>query len=373
MDAFFAAVEQRDTPQYRNQPVVVGGDANARGVVSTCSYEARKYGIHSAMPASQAYRRCPHAIFVRPRFEAYREASKQIRDVFHQFSDKVEPLSLDEAYLDVTGSSDYRGSATRIAQAIKRRIVEKTELTASAGVSYNKFLAKLASDVNKPDGLFLITPEQGPAYVEQLPIGRFHGIGKATERKMRNLGIETGKDLKNCSIHLLQKNFGKSGEYYFQVSRGIDNRPVVNQRQRKSLGTETTFQKDIGDFDAMIDTLKQLAQTVWHKLNQHRLTARTLSIKVKFDNFEQITRRKTLDHSTIQREHLSMMVKELLFKTDAGKRKVRLLGVCLSGLSAFDSDGERQMDLFENDPESVTSLRHRAQVLDYSAVKKIPT
>ena len=339
MDAFFAAVEQRDTPEYRNRPVVVGGDPKARGVVSTCSYEARKYGIHSAMPASQAYRRCPHAIFVRPRFEAYREASKQIREVFHRFSDKVEPLSLDEAYLDVSGSSDYQGSATRIAQAIKRRIVEETELTASAGVSYNKFLAKLASDVNKPDGLFLITPDQGPAYVEQLPIGRFHGIGKATERKMRNLGIETGKDLKTFSIHVLQKYFGKSCEYYYQVARGIDNRPVVSRRQRKSLGAETTFQKDIGDFDAMIDTLNQLAQTVWRKLNQHRLTARTLAIKVKFDNFEQITRRKTLDYSTIKREHLSILVKELLFKTDADKRKVRLLGVCLSGLSAYDPDG----------------------------------
>ena len=349
MDAFFAAVEQRDTPEYRNRPVVVGGDPKARGVVSTCSYEARKYGIHSAMPASQAYRRCPQAIFVRPRFEAYREASRLIRDVFHQFSDKVEPLSLDEAYLDVTGSSEYQGSATRIAQAIKRRIVEETELTASAGVSYNKFLAKLASDVNKPDGLFLITPDQGPAYVEQLPIGRFHGIGNATERKMRNLGIETGQDLKNCSIQILQKSFGKSGEYYYHVARGIDNRPVVSQRERKSLGTETTFQSDIGDFDAMINTLKQLAQTVWRKLNENGLTARTLTVKVKFDNFEQITRRKTLDQSTIQREHLSIMVKDLLLKSGAGKRKVRLLGVCLSGLSVFDPDGERQMDLFECD------------------------
>jgi len=349
MDAFFAAVEQRDTPQYRNQPVVVGGDPNARGVVSTCSYEARKYGIHSAMPASQAYRRCPHAIFLRPRFEAYREASDQIRNIFQQFSDKVEPLSLDEAYLDVTGNFDYQGSATRIAQAIKHRIVEETELTASAGVSYNKFLAKLASDVNKPNGLFLITPEQGPAFVEQLPIGRFHGIGKATEQKMRNLGIETGKDLKTFSIQVLQKYFGKSCEYYYQVARGIDNRPVVSERKRKSLGTETTFEKDIGDFDAMIDTLNQLAQNVWQKLNQNHLAARTLTIKVKFDNFEQITRRKTIDYSTIQLEHLSPLVKALLLKTNVGTRKVRLLGVCLSSLTDINPDGEQQIDLFEYD------------------------
>ncbi len=352
MDAFFAAVEQRDTPQYRNQPVVVGGDPNARGVVSTCNYEARKYGIHSAMPASQAYRRCPHAIFLRPRFDAYREASQHIRAIFHQFTDKIEPVSLDEAYLDVTDVSHYQGSAIRIAQSIKRRIVEETQLTASAGVSYNKFLAKLASDVNKPDGLFVITPEQGPAYVEQLPVGRFHGIGKATERKMHNLHIKMGQDLKNCSMRALQQYFGKSGEYYYQIARGIDVRPVVSQRPRKSLGAETTFQKDVGEFEILIGTLKQLADKVWHQLNKKQLSARTLAIKVKFDNFEQITRCKTLEHSTIQREQMSNLVQELLAKTEADQRKVRLLGVCLSGLSTAHCDGIRQLDLFEQDGEA---------------------
>jgi len=347
MDAFFAAVEQRDTPQYRNLPVVVGGDPNARGVVSTCNYEARKYGIHSAMPAAQALRRCPNAIFLRPRFEAYREASHQIRAIFREFTDQVEPVSLDEAYLNVTGIPQHQGSAIRIAQAIKRRIVKETQLTASAGVSYNKFLAKLASDVNKPDGIFVITPEQGPAYVQQLPIGRFHGVGKATERKMQKLGINTGNDLKNFSTYLLQQHFGKSGEYYYHIARGIDVRPVVNQRSRKSLGTETTFQKDIGDFGTLTETLKQLALKVWHQLTQQHLSARTLTIKVKFDNFEQVTRRKTLEHTTIQREHMSILVKELLAKTQADQRKVRLLGVCLSGLSAIRSDGARQLDLFE--------------------------
>ena len=347
MDAFFAAVEQRDSPKYRNQPVVVGGDPNARGVVSTCNYEARKYGIHSAMSASQAYRRCPQAIFLRPRFEAYREASQQIRAIFREFTNQVEPVSLDEAYLDVTGVSQYQGSAIRIAQAIKRRIVEETRLTASAGVSYNKFLAKLASDVNKPDGLFVITPAQGPAYVEQLPIGRFHGVGKATEGKMHKLGINTGKDLKNCSTYVLQQHFGKSGEYYYHIARGVDVRPVVNQRTRKSLGTETTFQKDVGDFDTLIDTLKQLAHKVWHQLDQKQLSARTLTIKVKFDNFEQITRRKTLEHAPIQQEYMAILVQELLAKTQADRRKVRLLGVCLSGLSAIRTDGARQLDLFE--------------------------
>ncbi len=347
MDAFFAAVEERDAPQYRNLPVVVGGDPNARGVVSTCNYEARKYGIHSAMSASQAYRRCPHAIFLRPRFEAYREASQQIRAIFRQFTDQVEPVSLDEAYLDVTGVSHYQGSAIRIAEAIKCRIVEETQLTASAGVSYNKFLAKLASDVNKPDGLFVITPEQGPTYVEQLLIGRFHGIGKATERKMQKLGINTGKDLKNCSTYLLQQHFGKSGDYFYHIVRGIDVRPVMSQRERKSLGAETTFQNDIGDVDTLISTLKQLAHKVWRQLDQKQLSARTLTIKVKFDNFEQITRRKTLEHATIQKGHMASLVKELLAKTEAGQRKVRLLGVCLSGLSAIRTDGTRQLDLFE--------------------------
>ena len=349
MDAFFAAVEQRDRPQYRNMPVVVGGDPNARGVVSTCNYEARKYGIHSAMSASQAYRRCPHAIFLRPRFDAYREASQQIRTIFRQYTDKIEPVSLDEAYLDVTGNTQYQGSAKRIAQSIKRRIVEVTHLTASAGVSYNKFLAKLASGVNKPDGLFVITPEQGPAYVEQLPIGRFHGIGKVTEQKMHNLDIKTGQDLKNCSTLMLQQHFGKCGEYYYQIARGIDVRPVVSQHPRKSLGAETTFQKDVGDLEILIDTLKHLAHKVWHQLNQKHLSARTLTIKVKFDNFEQITRCKTLDCATIQREQMSILVRELLAKTAADQRKVRLLGVCLSGLSALCFENARQLDLFEQD------------------------
>ncbi len=348
MDAFFAAVEQRDKPELQNLPVVVGGDPNSRGVVSTCSYEARKYGIHSAMPASRAYRLCPNAIFLRPRFTAYREASQQIRSIFRCFTDLVEAPSLDEAYLDVSDAKDYQSSATDIARAIKQLIFKETQLTASAGVSYNKFLAKLASDVKKPNGLFVITPKQGPDYIANLAIDQFHGVGKATSKKMHALGIKTGLNLKNFSQLELQQNFGKAGLYYYQIARGIDNRPVISHRQRKSLGSETTFQQDLKDFDAMNDILQKLAEEVWHQVKEKALTARTLTIKVKFDNFEQITRSKTLDYSIIQSKHLPLLVKELLAKTEAHTRKVRLLGVCLSGLSSVQPDSPQQMDIFEH-------------------------
>jgi len=247
MDAFYAAVEQRDFPELRGKPVVVGGAPDSRGVVATCSYEARVFGIRSAMPASQAYRLCPEAVFVRPRFEAYRAVSAEIRAIFQEFTERVEAISLDEAYLDVTASPLLQGSATRIAQAIKQRIMESTRLTASAGVSYNKFLAKIASDRDKPDGLCLILPEQGREIIAGLPIGGFHGIGKATEAKMKALGIHCGRDLECLSIATLVQQFGKVGEHYYRIARGIDERPVIPNRPRKSWGAETTFPVDLSD------------------------------------------------------------------------------------------------------------------------------
>jgi len=245
MDAFFASVEQRDQPEYQGQPLIVGGQPNSRGVVAACSYEARKFGIHSAMPSSRAYRLCPKAIFVKPRFEAYRAVSNQIREIFWRYASQVEPLSLDEAYLDVSYTEAFDGSATRIAQAIKADILSTTKLNASAGVSYNKFLAKIASDMDKPNGLYVIKPEQGMDFVANLPVGQFHGIGPATEAKMQKLGIHTGADLRNKSLAQLVERFGKSGQYYYNIARAIDERPVRSQRVRKSLGKETTFAEDV--------------------------------------------------------------------------------------------------------------------------------
>ena len=247
MDAFFAAVEQRDNPELRGKPVIVGGDPGGRGVVATCSYEARRFGIHSAMSCARAYRLCPQARFVPPRFEAYRTVSLQIREIFHQYTDLVEPLSLDEAFLDVTDNKPAIQSATWVAQEILQKIKQVTGLTASAGVSYNKFLAKIASDMHKPDGLTVVTPEQAKAFIEVLPVRRFHGVGRVTEKRMQTLGILTGADLKKRPQQELDKNFGKAGQYYYQIARGIDLRPVLPNRVRKSIGKETTLSEDIAD------------------------------------------------------------------------------------------------------------------------------
>ncbi len=347
MDAFFAAVEQRDYPEYRNKPIIVGGKPNSRGVVATCSYEARKFGIHSAMPSSQAYRLCPQAIFVKPRFEAYKEASSTIREIFSEYTELFEPLSLDEAYLDVSDSFLHHGSATLIAQEIKKAILTKTSLVASAGVSYNKFLAKIASDMDKPDGLYLITPEQGYLFVENLAVGKFHGVGKATEKKMHALGIKTGADLRKQSLAFLLKNFGKIGQHYYHISRGNDYRPVNNYRPCKSIGVETTFQIDIDDRQDIVCCLNELFKTVLKKLNDKQLTAQTLTIKIKYQDFVQITRSLTLSNPLSGMIETAAVFDSLLKNTDIGWRKVRLLGVSLSSLTDKTQINYRQMDLFE--------------------------
>ncbi len=345
MDAFYASVEQRDFPQYRNKPVVVGGDPKQRGVVATCSYEARKFGIHSALPSAQALRLCPQAIFLRPRFEVYRAVSQKIRDVMLSYTDLVEPLSLDEAYLDISNSKRSFGSATLVAKAIKQEIFEETELTASAGISYNKFLAKIASDMNKPDGLTLITQKQGLEFIKRLPIGKFHGIGPATESKMHRFGIYCGEDLLAWSLEELKPIFGKSSEYYFNIARGQDDRNVEQHRPRKSIGSEKTYTEDIKDEREMLEKLTTLASEVWQEMQLKGVSARTITVKVKFENFVQITRAKTLGQEITTLSDITRQLPELLEKAEVQGRAVRLLGVTTSNLVNVQNQDEEQLHL----------------------------
>lgn len=345
MDAFYAAVEQRDFPEWRGLPLVVGGAPDSRGVVATCSYEARAFGIRSAMPSSQARRLCPQAVFVRPRFEVYRAVSSQIRAIFREFTDRVEPLSLDEAYLDVTRSTALRGSATLIAQAIQARIFATTRLTASAGVSYNKFLAKIASERHKPQGFFRILPGEAPPLLRELPIGAFHGVGRATEARMRTLGVESGRDLEQLPLEVLRAHFGKAGEHYYRIARGIDERPVNPSRVRKSCGAETTFQTDLEDPREMLTHLGELTRRVTRRMAAQGLRASSLTLKVKYADFEQVTRGRTVDHPFRGPGEVEPHLRDLLQRTEAGRRKVRLLGVSFSMLEAAD-EADGQLDLF---------------------------
>ena len=345
MDAFYAAVEQRDDPSLRGRPVVVGGSPDSRGVVATASYEARKFGIRSAMPASRARRLCPDAVFLRPRFEAYRAESRRIQAIFRRYTTLIEPLSLDEAYLDVTDCDACRGSATLIARQIKREILAETGLTASAGVSYNKFLAKLASDIDKPDGLHVITPEQGPAFIAGLPVGRFHGVGPATEAKMHRLGIKTGADLARWTLEELQAAFGKSGAFYYAIARGIDERPVRPSRERKSYGSETTFERDLTGPAAMLAALRPLAAEVLEGLAARKLAAATWTLKVRYHDFRLVTRAYTAPQPLLELEDVMAVMAALLERTEAARRPVRLLGVTGSGLQPLQVV-EQQPTLF---------------------------
>ncbi len=292
MDAFFASVEQRDTPDLRGKPVAVGG-SRVRGVAAAASYEARKFGVRSAMASVTAKRKCPDLIFVKPRFDVYKTVSIQIRAIFADYTPVFEPLSLDEAYLDVTENLKGIASATRIAEEIRVKIRAETGLTASAGVSYNKFLAKLASDHRKPDGLFVITPKMGPAFVETLPVAKFHGVGPATTAKMHRLGIETGLDLRAQTLPFLRQHFGKSGPYYYWIARGVDERPVHAGRIRKSVGAENTFSQDLHAFGPMREALEPIIAKVSQRYQATGILGRTLTLKVKFADFQQITRSRT--------------------------------------------------------------------------------
>lgn len=345
-DYFYAQVEMRDDPALRGRPVVVGGSPDSRGVVATASYEARKFGIRSAMPASRARRLCPDAVFLRPRFEAYKTESRRLQAIYYRYTDLVEPLSLDEAYLDVSACPHERGSATLIARRIKQEIFETTGLTASAGVSYNKFLAKLASDINKPDGLYRIAPEQGADFVAQLPVGRFHGVGPATEAKMHELGIETGADLARWSLEELQAAFGKRHAFYFNIARGIDKRPVRSSRERKSYGSETTFERDLAAPAAMLAALRPLAAEVLEGLARRKLAADTWTLKVKYHDFRQVTRAYTAPGTLLELEAVMAVLDMLLERTEAAQQSVRLLGVTASALRPLEHEGQKQMDLF---------------------------
>ncbi len=345
MDAFFAAVYIRDHPELKGKPVICGGPANSRGVVSTCNYEARKYGIHSAMPSFQAHKLCPHGIFVRPDFDRIREAAEIVREIFYEYTDLVEPVSIDEAYLDVTENKLNRESATEIAREIRKQIFEKTKLTASAGVSYNKFLAKIASDMDKPDGLTVITPQQALKVLENLPIGRFHGIGQATEKKMNYLGIRTGKDLKERSLKELSKHFGKIANFYYYIVRGIDNRQVTTSRIRKSLGCERTFAKDITDVEEMLEVLKIISRKISGKMLEKKFKAKTLTVKIKYANFDLVSRSVTLELPFDDDKIMLHLGRKLLLQTLGPKCSIRLLGLSVSNLVWQNDEKNKQQIL----------------------------
>jgi len=341
MDAFFASVAQRDNPELRGKPVAVGGNG-PRGVVAAASYEARQFGVRSAMPGSRARQLCPHLIFVRHDFERYKEVSNQIRALFHEYTDLVEPLSLDEAYLDVTNPKMGPPSATLIAQILRQRIAETTQLTASAGVSYCKFLAKMASDLNKPNGIATILPQEAEAFLEKLAIEKFHGIGKATAAKMRKIGIENGYDLKQRTLIDLARRFGKAGRFYYNIVRGIDERPVRSQGVRKSISTENTFLTDLDTTEAMLERLAELADDLQKSVQRMDNPGRTLTLKVRYADFQIVTRSKTVGHEILTAEEMMSYLPALLADTAALTRKVRLLGL---GMSNLRREQEQQREI----------------------------
>ncbi len=337
MDAFYASVEQRDDPALRGVPLAVGG-SRERGVVAAASYEARRFGVRSAMPSSTARRLCPQLVFVHPRFEVYKEVSRQIHAIFAEYTPLIQPLSLDEAYLDVTAPLLDRGSATAIAAEIRARIRARTGLTASAGISYNKFLAKLASDHRKPDGQFVITPRMGPGFVEGLEVGRFHGVGPRTAEKMNRLGIRTGLDLRAQSLEFLLARFGKAGAYYHGVARGLDERPVVADRVRKSVGAENTFTRDVTTWEEVPALLSPILAKVWAAYGRAGLRGRTVTVKVKHADFRILTRSRSCADALDSAQGLERLAVELLRPCFPAPRGVRLLGVSVSGL---EQAGER--------------------------------
>ena len=331
MDAFYASVEQRDDPGLRGKPLVVGGLPEGRGgVVATASYEARKFGIRSAMSSKQALQLCPHAIFVRPRFPAYKEASQRIREIFSRYTDLIEPLSLDEAYLDVTNDKLNIGSAIEIAKQIKQAIKDELQLTASAGISINKFVAKIASDINKPDGLTFIGPSSIESFMEKLPVEKFYGVGKVTAQKMKNLGLHLGADLKKLTHDEIVRHFGKPGKFYYQIVRGIDDREVQPHRETKSSGAEDTFAYDLTTIEEMETELDKIAKLVADRLQRYNLKGRTITLKIKYSDFKQITRNKSFLSPVADLETISTAAKQLLAATNPQDKKIRLLGISLS-------------------------------------------
>ena len=344
MDAFYASVEQRDDPSLRGVPLAVGG-SRERGVVAAASYEARRFGVHSAMPSVTARRRCPELVFVRPRFEVYQAVSRQVHAIFARYTPLIQPLSLDEATLDVTAPLLDRGSATAIAEEIRAAIRQETGLTASAGVSYNKLLAKLASDHRKPDGLFVITPRMGPGFVEALPVGKFHGVGPKTAARMQALGIHTGLDLRQQSRAFLFQHFGKAGDYLYGVARGVDERPVQADRVRKSVGAETTFARDLLHWSEAMLALAPVFAKVWDACRRGGHAGRTVTVKVKYADFQQVTRSRSCAEPVETQALLEQVSLALLRPLFPPRLGVRLLGVTVSSLEGEMRPGSAQLAL----------------------------
>jgi len=331
MDAFYASVEQKDNPELQGKAIAVGG-GETRGVVAAASYEARKFGVRSAMSGFLAKKKCPHLIFVKPRFDRYTEISKQIRKIFHDYSDLVEPLSLDEAYIDVTQNKKGNPSASLIAKEIRQRIYDETGLTASAGISINKFIAKVASDYNKPNGQKTVNPDEVISFLEDLPIGKFYGVGKVTEEKMYQLGIFTGRELKEKSIEFLNEHFGKSGVYYYYVVRGIHNSEVRPDRIVKSVGTEHTFNENLSSEVFMLEKLEVIADELERRLKKKKIAGKTVTLKIKYSDFTVQTRSKTLQYFISDKSLIMETIRELLYQ-EKPKESVRLLGISLAGLN----------------------------------------
>lgn len=350
MDAFYATVEQRDFPEYKGKPIVVGGSPDGRGVVATASYEAREFGIHSAMSSRKAIQLCPHAIFVYPRFDAYKRVSVSIREIFNRYTDLIEPLSLDEAFLDVTTDKLNIGSALEIAKQIKDAIKNELNLSASAGVSSNKFVAKIASDMNKPDGLTFIGPSKINAFMEKLPVEKFFGVGKVTADKMKKMGLYNGADLKKLSEQELIRKFGKTGKFYYKIVRGIDDRPVQPHRLTKSLSVEDTFGKDLISTEELVAELELIAEKVAERLEKNRLKGKTLTLKIKFDDFKQLTRNTSFPAGVSDYATIITAARELLLKVETDDRKIRLLGITLSNFGTSINLGKftdpDQLELF---------------------------
>jgi len=347
MDAFYASIEQRDFPEYRGKPIVVGGSPEGRGgVVATASYEARKFGIRSAMPSKRALQLCPDAIFVRPRFDVYKEVSRRIREIFHRYTDLIEPLSLDEAFLDVTQDKLQIGSAIEVAKLIKQAIKDELRLTASAGVSVNKFVAKIASDMQKPDGLTFIGPSAIEDFMEKLPVEKFFGVGKVTADKMKRMGLHTGADLKKLTEADLTQHFGKPGRFYYRIVRGIDDRPVEPHRETKSLSAEDTFPYDLTTLEEMYAELDKLSLTVHNRLVKYNLKGRTITLKVKYSDFRQITRNLSLSYPVNDVATIQATARQLMTAAFYEDNKVRLLGIGLSNFGELLPPANGQLELF---------------------------
>jgi len=338
MDAFYASVEQRDFPEYRGKPLAVGGSRD-RGVVAAASYEARKFGVFSAMPSRTARRKCPGIIFLKPRFDVYKSVSNQIREIFFDYTDLVEPLSLDEAYLDVTKNKKGMKYASDIAFEIKARIRAELKLTASTGVSFNKFLAKIASDYRKPDGYLLIHPVRAVEFIEKLPIEKFFGVGKVTAMKMRNHGILNGSDLKKYDLQELVRWFGKAGAYYYKIARGIDERPVKPDRRRKSISTENTFSKDLLTRQEMNAQLNTIADELYQRMKKYKIYGRTVTLKLKYADFTSITRSKSVDYIITSFDDLQKTKAEIFNNIELETQGVRLLGLGISNLEKRKNEG----------------------------------